>query len=90
MADPKLRDGRDVSRVNRLAPRVINDLNLRLAASKLAFMVDNYECTALLADDYHLETGRELMDSCPSLRRLVYIGYQPGVTPGRGRLGEAA
>ena len=56
---------------------VINDLNLRLAASELAFMVDDSECTALLVDDDHLETGRELMDSCPSLRRLVYIGYLP-------------
>ena len=57
--------------------RVINDLNLRLATSELAFMVDDCECTTLLVDDDHLETGRELMDSCPSLRRLVYIGYQP-------------
>ena len=61
--------------------RVINDLNLRLAASELAFMVDDCECTALLVDDDHLETGRELMHSCPSLSRLVYIGHAPEAPP---------
>ena len=56
--------------------RVINDLNLRLAAPELAFMVDDCECVALLVDDDHLEAGRELADGCDSLRQLVYIGSQ--------------
>jgi len=54
--------------------RVINDLNLRLAAPELAFMVDDCECAALLIDDDHLDVGRELQARCPSLRQLVYIG----------------
>ena len=61
--------------------RVINDLNLRLAETELAFMVDDCDCTALLVDDDHLETGRELKERCPSLRQLVYIGSQPEAPP---------
>ncbi|MGA2924819.1 MAG: long-chain-fatty-acid--CoA ligase [Solirubrobacteraceae bacterium] len=61
--------------------RVINDLNLRLAAPELAFMVDDCECVALLVDDEHLEPGRELMQRCPSLRRLVYVGSHPAAAP---------
>jgi long-chain acyl-CoA synthetase len=57
--------------------RVINDLNFRLAAPELAFLVDDCECAALLVDDDHLEVGRELKRRCPSLRRLVYIGADP-------------
>ena len=57
--------------------RVINDLNLRLAAPELAFMIDDCECVALLADDDHFEMARGLMEQCPSLRELVYIGSQP-------------
>jgi acyl-CoA synthetase (AMP-forming)/AMP-acid ligase II len=59
--------------------RVINDLNLRLTAPELAFMIDDCECVALLADDDHFEVARGLMEQCPSLRELVYIGSQPQV-----------
>lgn len=61
--------------------RVINDLNLRLAQPELAFMIDDCECVALLADDDHLEIARGLMEDCPSLRHLVYIGSQAQAPP---------
>ena len=61
--------------------RVINDLNLRLAAPELAFMVDDCECVALLADEDHLDAARDLRDRCPSLRVLVDIGSQSDRAP---------
>jgi long-chain acyl-CoA synthetase len=62
--------------------RVVNDLNLRLAQPELAFMVDDCECVALLADDDHWETARALLGQCASLRALVYIGSQPQAPDG--------
>jgi long-chain acyl-CoA synthetase len=68
--------------------RVINDLNLRLAAPELAFMVDDCECVALLVDDDHVEVGRDLKERCPSLRTLVYIGSEPEAPPDTIAWGE--
>ncbi len=59
--------------------RVLVDLNFRLAATELAFMVSDCEIEMLVVDRDRLEIGRALRDECPSLRELVLDA--PGPCP---------
>lgn len=60
--------------------RVLADLNFRLAADELAFMVDDAGIEVLIADATQLEVARELRERCPSLRQLILDG--PRACPG--------
>ncbi len=53
------------------AGRVLVDLNFRLSAAELAFMVDDCELEVLIADQTQLDVARELRRSCASVRELV-------------------
>jgi len=51
--------------------RVLTDLNFRLSAAELAFMVEDAEVGALVVDRANLEVGRELRGLCSGLGTLV-------------------
>jgi long-chain acyl-CoA synthetase len=54
--------------------RVLVDLNFRLAADELAFMVDDSGVEVLVVDETQLEVGRMLHRRCGGLRQLVVDG----------------
>ena len=56
---------------------VLNELNTRLAAAEIAFVLDDCETRALVVDDAFLEVGRELLATCPSVRHLVHASDTP-------------
>lgn len=80
------------------AGRVFVDLNTRLAAAELAFMLGDCEPELLIVDATTLELARTLREDCSSLRTLVYagadecpadctpyerlVGYEPREAPG--------
>ena len=51
--------------------RVLVDLNFRLAAEELAFMVDDAGIEVLVADSAQLGVARGLRQRCPGLRQLI-------------------
>lgn len=51
--------------------RVLADLNFRLAADELAFMVDDANIEVLVVDAAQLDIGRTLRERCSGLRQLV-------------------
>lgn len=57
--------------------RILNDLNIRLAAAELAYMIDHCESRVLLVDAALLETARALRERCPLLERLVFLDDGP-------------
>ncbi len=58
------------------AGRVLVDLNTRLAAAELAFILADCEPELLIVDATTLELARTLRASSPQLRALVYDGPQ--------------
>ncbi len=54
--------------------RVLVDLNFRLTAEEVAFMIDDCALEVLLLDDERYELGDALRERCPSLQALVHIG----------------
>src|SRR5690606_1915349 len=52
--------------------RVLNELNTRLSVAELEFILDDSETRVLLVDDDFVETGRSLLGSVPTLRKLIY------------------
>ena len=61
---------------------VMNDLNYRLAPEELRFICDDSGVKALFVDDNFLNVGRELLEACPELQRLIWTG--PGATSPEG------
>ncbi|HEX4109297.1 MAG TPA: long-chain-fatty-acid--CoA ligase [Solirubrobacteraceae bacterium] len=57
---------------------VLNDLNTRLAARELEFILTDSEASALMVDDTFLDVGRQLAEACPSLRHLIHTGGADG------------
>ncbi|MBV9336907.1 MAG: AMP-binding protein [Solirubrobacterales bacterium] len=57
--------------------RVLVDLNFRLAAAELAFMVEDCEIELLVVDRDQLEVGRVLRALCPSVKGLVLDAEGP-------------
>jgi long-chain acyl-CoA synthetase len=57
--------------------RVLVDLNFRLAAEELAFMVDDAGVEVLVTDAAQLEVARALRERCPGLRQLVLDASGP-------------
>ncbi|MGE0880664.1 MAG: long-chain-fatty-acid--CoA ligase [Acidimicrobiia bacterium] len=53
---------------------VINDLNYRLSANELTFIVNDSNAKVIVTDATHLATARTLMDQCRSLTAIVYAG----------------
>lgn len=53
---------------------VFEPLNIRWSARENAFALRAAGAGVLLVDDAFLDQGRELMQSCPGLRVLVYLG----------------
>jgi long-chain acyl-CoA synthetase len=51
---------------------VLNDLNYRLAAAELVFIVNDSEASVLIVDATYVELARTLREQCPSLRHLVF------------------
>ena len=56
---------------------VLNELNTRLTAAELTFILDDCEARALVVDDTFLDVGRELMERCASLRHLIHASDKP-------------
>jgi long-chain acyl-CoA synthetase len=56
---------------------VLNELNTRLAAPELAFILEDSESRALVVDDAFLELGRELLRECPCLSHLIHASDSP-------------
>ncbi|WP_068402122.1 long-chain-fatty-acid--CoA ligase [Kribbia dieselivorans] len=56
--------------------RVLNEINTRLSAAELAFIIDDSSARALIVDDAFLEQGRVLLKECDTLDRLIYAGAQ--------------
>lgn len=61
------------------AGRVLTDLNFRLAAAELTFLVNDAELEILIADESNLERALQLRASCPSLRTIVLDSVEPTV-----------
>jgi acyl-CoA synthetase (AMP-forming)/AMP-acid ligase II len=59
--------------------RVLNDLNYRLATTELEFILGDSSARVLMVDDAYLDVGRALLDACPTVEHLVYMGA--GETP---------
>jgi long-chain acyl-CoA synthetase len=58
---------------------VLNDLNYRLAAAELEFIVNDCGATALIVDDAHLPLAKTLQAQCAGLVHLIHAG--DGATP---------
>lgn len=56
---------------------VNNDLNFRLAAAELAFILDDCGATTLIVDDAHVDIARDLAQRCPAVHTLVHAGDAP-------------
>ena len=56
---------------------VLNELNTRLAATELSFILDDSETRALIVDDAFADLGRELLATCPTLRYLIGASVSP-------------
>jgi long-chain acyl-CoA synthetase len=54
--------------------RVLNDLNTRLSAAELEFILNDSVARALLVDETSLDSGRQLLERCPRLEHLIYTG----------------
>jgi long-chain acyl-CoA synthetase len=58
---------------------VLNDLNIRLAVDELAFIVGDAGSRALVTDQFHFETAKELQRRCPTIETLIWADN--GVAP---------
>ncbi|UTI66235.1 long-chain-fatty-acid--CoA ligase [Paraconexibacter antarcticus] len=58
---------------------VLNDLNIRLAAAELRYILEDADTAALFVDDAFLQVGSELAAEIASIRHLIYAG--DGVAP---------
>jgi acyl-CoA synthetase (AMP-forming)/AMP-acid ligase II len=56
------------------AGMVLNDLNYRLAAPELEFIINDCGARALVADGVYLEVARQLKQRCASLEYMIYSG----------------
>jgi long-chain acyl-CoA synthetase len=59
--------------------RVLNDLNARLTATELEFILSDSSARALLVDDAFLELGTALSRASTSIEQMIYMGA--GATP---------
>ena len=57
--------------------RVLVDLNFRLAAEELAFMVDDAGIEVLVVDAARLDVARGLRERCAGLRQLILDAPRP-------------
>ncbi|WP_375003500.1 long-chain fatty acid--CoA ligase [Aeromicrobium sp. CTD01-1L150] len=62
--------------------RVLNDLNVRLAPSEMAFILDDSKTRVLIVDDAFVEVGRQLAEAAQTPLQLVHAGTAPQPSEG--------